>query len=62
MPDSAGAEKIQVLKEVRAVTGLGLAEAKGLTGRTPSAVLSAVDRSSAEAACRVRSRPGPSLQ
>ncbi len=35
---SAGANKIAVLKEVRALTGLGLKEAKDLVDNTPKAV------------------------
>jgi len=34
----AGANKINVIKEVRAITGLGLAEAKGLVESAPKAV------------------------
>lgn len=34
----AGANKINVIKEVRAVTGLGLAEAKGLVEGAPKTV------------------------
>lgn len=34
----AGANKINVIKEVRAITGLGLAEAKGLVESAPKTV------------------------
>jgi large subunit ribosomal protein L7/L12 len=34
----AGANKINVIKEVRAITGLGLAEAKGLVEAAPKTV------------------------
>lgn len=45
---SAGAKKIAVIKEVRAVTGLGLKEAKELVDSAPSAVKEQVDKAEAE--------------
>ena len=42
--DSAGDKKIQVIKEVRALTGLGLKEAKDLVEAAPKAVLEKVTR------------------
>lgn len=36
--EEAGANKINVIKEVRAITGLGLAEAKALVDGAPKAV------------------------
>jgi ribosomal protein L7/L12 len=56
--EDAGAKRIQVIKEIRAVTGLGLAEAKGLTDRTPSTVLSDIDHASASAAYRALANAG----
>ncbi|MCD0444421.1 ribosomal protein L7/L12 [Glycomyces sp. A-F 0318] len=47
--DHAGPKVIQVIKEIRAVTGLGLVEAKRLADHTPSTVLSGVDRDTATA-------------
>jgi large subunit ribosomal protein L7/L12 len=47
---SAGAEKIKVIKEVRALTSLGLKEAKDLVDSAPKAVLEAVDKETAEKA------------
>jgi large subunit ribosomal protein L7/L12 len=47
---SAGDKKIQVIKEVRALTSLGLREAKDLVDNAPNAVLEGVDREAAEAA------------
>ena len=45
-----GAEKIKVIKEVRAITGLGLAEAKGLVESVPNAkIKEAVSKEDAEA-------------
>ena len=45
---SAGAKKIQVIKVVRALTGLGLKEAKDLVDSAPKAVKEGVDKSEAE--------------
>jgi large subunit ribosomal protein L7/L12 len=42
--DSVGDKKIQVIKEVRALTSLGLAEAKALVEAAPKAVLEKVAR------------------
>jgi large subunit ribosomal protein L7/L12 len=46
---SAGAQKINVIKEVRAVTGLGLKEAKDLVEAAPKAIKEAVSKAEAEA-------------
>ncbi len=43
-----GANKIQVIKEVRAITGLGLKEAKDLVESAPTAVKEAVTKEEAE--------------
>lgn len=43
-----GAKKINVIKEVRAVTGLGLKEAKELVESAPKAVKEGVDKDEAE--------------
>jgi large subunit ribosomal protein L7/L12 len=42
-----GDKKIQVIKEVRAITGLGLKEAKDLVESAPKAVKEAVDKEEA---------------
>ena len=47
---SAGDKKIQVIKEVRALTSLGLREAKDLVDNAPNPVLEGVDREAADAA------------
>ena len=47
---AAGDKKIQVIKEVRALTSLGLKEAKAVVDDAPNAVLEAVDKDSAEKA------------
>ena len=46
---SAGANKIAVLKEVRAITGLGLKEAKDLVDGAPQAIKEGVKKEDAEA-------------
>jgi large subunit ribosomal protein L7/L12 len=46
---SAGEKKIQVIKEVRALTGLGLKEAKDLVDGAPNPVKQAVTKEEAEA-------------
>ena len=45
---SAGAEKIKVIKEVRAITGLGLKEAKEAVEGTPKTLKEAVSKEEAE--------------
>jgi large subunit ribosomal protein L7/L12 len=47
---SAGDKKIQVIKEVRALTNLGLKEAKDLVDGAPKPVLEGVNKETAEAA------------
>jgi large subunit ribosomal protein L7/L12 len=44
----AGAQKINVIKEVRAITGLGLKEAKDLVEGAPKPVKEAVAKADAE--------------
>ncbi len=46
---SAGAEKIKVIKAVREITGLGLAEAKALVDGAPKTLKEAVSKDEAEA-------------
>ena len=46
--ESAGDNKINVIKEVRAITGLGLKEAKDLVDGAPKTVKEGVDKKSAE--------------
>jgi large subunit ribosomal protein L7/L12 len=43
-----GGKKIQVIKEVRAITQLGLADAKGLVESAPKAIKEGVNKSEAE--------------
>ena len=46
---SFGAEKIKVIKEVRGITGLGLADAKSLVEGVPAKIKEAVSKEDAEA-------------
>ncbi len=46
--EEAGGKKIQVIKEVRAITGLGLKEAKELVDGAPKAVKEGVSKEEAE--------------
>jgi large subunit ribosomal protein L7/L12 len=48
--EAAGDKKIAVIKEVRALTSLGLKEAKDLVDGAPKPVLEKVDKASAEKA------------
>jgi large subunit ribosomal protein L7/L12 len=48
--EGAGEKKIQVIKEVRALTNLGLKEAKDLVEATPKPVLEKVTKEAAEKA------------
>ncbi|HEY4577268.1 MAG TPA: 50S ribosomal protein L7/L12 [Yaniella sp.] len=48
--ESAGDAKIGVIKEVRALTSLGLKDAKDLVDAAPKAVLEGVDKAAADAA------------
>ncbi|MBX3087691.1 MAG: 50S ribosomal protein L7/L12 [Cryobacterium sp.] len=50
MLDASGDKKIQVIKEVRALTSLGLGEAKALVDGAPSKVLEGVNKETAEKA------------
>lgn len=45
-----GSEKIKVIKAVREITGLGLAEAKGLVDNAPKALKEGISKDDAEAA------------
>jgi large subunit ribosomal protein L7/L12 len=48
--EAAGDKKIQVIKEVRALTSLGLKEAKDLVDEAPKSVLEGVNKETAEKA------------
>jgi large subunit ribosomal protein L7/L12 len=48
--EAAGEKKIQVIKEVRPLTGLGLKEAKDVVDAAPSKILEKVNKETAEKA------------
>ncbi|SCX15487.1 50S ribosomal protein L7/L12 [Candidatus Aquiluna sp. UB-MaderosW2red] len=48
--EAAGDQKIQVIKEVRAITNLGLGEAKALVDAAPSTILEGAKKDAAEEA------------
>ena len=60
--DSAGDKKIQVIKEVRALTSLGLKEAKDLVDGAPKPVLEKVDKATAEKAKAQLEEAGASVE
>ncbi|RTZ13727.1 50S ribosomal protein L7/L12 [Vibrio aquaticus] len=47
--ESAGGNKVAVIKAVRGATGLGLKEAKGLVDSAPAALKEGVDKAEADA-------------
>jgi len=57
-----GEKKIQVIKEVRALTSLGLKEAKDLVDSAPKAVLEGVDRETADKAKETLEGAGGSVE
>ena len=54
----AGAKKINVIKAVRAITGLGLKEAKSACEELPSTIKEAVDKDTAEEAIKALEEAG----
>jgi large subunit ribosomal protein L7/L12 len=59
---AAGDKKIQVIKEVRALTSLGLKEAKDLVDGAPKAVLERVNKEAAEKAKEQLEAAGGSVE
>jgi large subunit ribosomal protein L7/L12 len=59
---AAGEKKIQVIKEVRALTSLGLKEAKDLVDGAPKPVLEKVDKASADKAKEQLEAAGASVE
>ena len=59
---AAGDQKIQVIKEVRALTSLGLKEAKELVDGAPKPVLEAVDKEAADKAKEALEAVGASVE
>jgi large subunit ribosomal protein L7/L12 len=59
--ENAGDKKIQVIKEVRALTNLGLKEAKDLVEATPAKVLEKVKKEDADKAKEVLEAAGATV-
>ncbi|GIU97294.1 MAG: 50S ribosomal protein L7/L12 [Actinomycetota bacterium] len=59
---SAGSQKIQVIKEVRALTNLGLKEAKDLVDGAPKPVLEKVNRETADKAKEALEAAGATVE
>ncbi len=59
---AAGDKKIQVIKEVRGLTSLGLKEAKAVVDGAPGPVLEAVDKETAEKAKAQLEEVGASVE
>ena len=59
---SAGEKKIQVIKEVRGLTSLGLKEAKDLVDGAPKAVLEGVNQETADKAREALEGAGASVE
>jgi large subunit ribosomal protein L7/L12 len=58
----AGAKKINVIKVVRGLTGLGLKEAKAACEETPSKIKEGVDKETAEAAKKELEEAGAKVE
>lgn len=58
----AGDKKINVIKVVRALTGLGLKEAKDATENVPSTIKEGVDKETAEAAKKELEEAGAKVE
>lgn len=58
----AGSSKIQVIKEVRGLTSLGLKEAKDLVDGAPATVLEGVDKEAADKAKETLEAAGASVE
>jgi large subunit ribosomal protein L7/L12 len=59
---SAGDKKIQVIKEVRGLTSLGLKEAKELVDGAPKSILEGVDKDTAEKAKETLEGAGATIE
>ena len=59
--ESAGEKKIQVIKEVRTLTSLGLGEAKALVDGAPGVVLEGANKEAAEKAKAVLEEAGATV-
>jgi len=58
----AGDKKVNVIKAVRAITGLGLKEAKGMVDGTPSTVKEGVSKEDAEEAKKQLEEAGAAVE
>jgi len=58
----AGEKKVNVIKAVRAITGLGLKEAKGMVDGTPATVKEGVSKEDAEEAKKQLEEAGASVE
>ena len=59
---AAGEKKVEVIKAVRAITGLGLKEAKDLVEAAPKAVKEALPKADAEAAKKKLEEAGAKVE
>lgn len=59
---AAGDKKVNVIKAVRAITGLGLKEAKGMVDGAPSTVKEGVSKADAEEALKQLEEAGASAE
>jgi len=59
---AAGEKKVNAIKAVRAITGLGLKEAKGLVDDAPSAIKEGVDKAEAEELKKQLEEAGASVE
>jgi large subunit ribosomal protein L7/L12 len=59
---SAGAAKLQVVKEVKTITGLGLKEAKDLVDGAPGVVKSGISKDEAESIKKALEEAGASVE
>ena len=59
---SAGAAKLQVVKEVKTITGLGLKEAKDLVDGAPGVIKSGVSKEEAESLRKALEEAGASIE
>ena len=62
MLTEAGAQKVQVIKAVREITGLGLKEAKDLVDGAPKAVKEGIAKADAEAAKKKLEEAGAKVE
>ena len=59
---AVGDKKIQVIKEVRAITSLGLKEAKDLVEKTPGTVKEGIPKEEAEAVAKQLTEAGATVE